>query len=169
MPQTLFVIGAIAGVTLSGLLACTIVNDNLKFWPTPGRGSWQSLVFWSLFRSLNVITLGLAFLDWQRWEGFPPERILGAGVALLGFCLYFWACYALGRKNLYCGREGLVTGGLYSWTRNPQYATAIPANLGLSAASSSSSSIDRRPCSFGFTLTNFSPVWRNNDSSSISG
>ena len=138
MSGLVLVIGIIAGVTLSGLLACTIVNKELKVWPTPGKGSWQSRVFWSLFRTLNVATLALAFLDWQHWDGFSLERGLGATLAIACFALYGWACYALGRRNLYCGRDGLVTGGIYSWTRNPQYATAIPAYLGLAVASASS-------------------------------
>ncbi len=138
MSGLVLVIGVIAGVALSGLLACTIVNKGLKVWPTPGKGSWQSRVFWSLFRTLNVATLALAFLDWQRWDGFSLERGLGATLAIACFALYGWACYALGRRNLYCGRDGLVTGGIYSWTRNPQYATAIPAYLGLAVASASS-------------------------------
>ncbi len=137
MSGLVLVIGVIAGVTLPGLLACTIVNRELKFWPTPGKGSWQSRVFWTLFRTLNVATLALAYLDWQRWDGFSLERGLGATVAILCFALYGWGLYALGRRNLYCGRDGLVTGGIYSWTRNPQYATAIPAYLGLAVASHS--------------------------------
>ncbi len=135
MSGLVLVIGVIAGVTLSSLLACTIVNKELKFWPTPGKGSWQSRVFWTLFRSLNVATLALAYLDWQPWDGFSLERGLCATLAIVSFTLYGWACYALGRRNLYCGRDGLVTGGIYSWTRNPQYATAIPAYLGLAVAS----------------------------------
>ena len=137
MPGLVLVIGIIAGVTLSGLLACTIVDKELKVWPTPGKGSWQSRVFWSLFRTLNVATLALAFLDWQRWEGFSLERGVGGSLAIGCFALYGWACYALGRRNLYCGCDGLVTGGIYAWTRNPQYATAIPAYLGLAVASDS--------------------------------
>jgi len=137
MSGLVLVIGVIAGVTLSGLLACTIVDRELKVWPTPGMGSWQSRVFWSLFRTLNIATLALAFLDWQRWEGFSLGRSFGATLAIGCFALYGWACYALGRSNLYCGRDGLVTRGIYSWTRNPQYATAIPAYLGLAVASDS--------------------------------
>jgi protein-S-isoprenylcysteine O-methyltransferase Ste14 len=131
------VAGIIAGVTLSGLLACTIVNDELKIWPTPGKGSWRSRIFWSLFRTLNVAALASAFLDWQSWDGFSLQRGIGASFAIVCFVLYGWACFALGRRNLYCGRDGLVTGGIYSWTRNPQYATAIPAYLGLAVASDS--------------------------------
>ena len=114
MSGLVLVIGIIAGVTLSGLLACTIVDKELKVWPTPGKGSWQSRVFWSLFRTLNVATLALAFLDWQRWEGFSLERGVGGSLAIVCFALYGWACYALGRRNLYCGRDGLVTGGIYA-------------------------------------------------------
>ena len=106
MSELVLVIGAIAGVTLSGLLACTIVKKELQFWPTPGKGSWQSRVFWALFRTLNVSTLALAYLDWQRWDGFSLERGLGATLAILGFALYGWAVYALGRRNVYCGRDG---------------------------------------------------------------
>jgi protein-S-isoprenylcysteine O-methyltransferase Ste14 len=137
MSGLVLVLGIMAGVTLSGLLACTIVNEELKIWPTPGKGSWQSRIFWTLFRTLNVATLALAFLDWQPWEGFSLERGLGATLSIASFALYGWACYALGRRNLYCGRAGLVTGGIYSWTRNPQYAAAIPAYLGLAVASNS--------------------------------
>jgi protein-S-isoprenylcysteine O-methyltransferase Ste14 len=137
MSGLVLVIGVIAGVTLSTLLACTILDKGLKFWPTPGKGSWQSRLFWTLFRTLNVATLALAFLDWQRWDGFSLGRGLGATLAVVAFALYGWACYALGRRNLYCGRDGLVTGGIYSWTRNPQYATAIPAYIGLAVASDS--------------------------------
>ena len=99
----MLVIGVIAGVTLSGLLACTMVDKEFEVWPTPGKGSWQSRVFWSLFRTLNVATLALAFLDWQRWEGFSLERGLGATLAIVCFALYGWACYALGRRNLSAG------------------------------------------------------------------
>lgn len=141
MPQPLFEFGAVIGLTLSGLLACTIGNDGFRFWPTPGKGTWQSRVFWSLFRGLNVTALALCLLDWQRWEGVPLDRIIGLSVAIPGFGLYLWACLTLGRKNLYCGRDGLVTEGIYSWTRNPQYATAIPAYLGLAAASHSAAAL----------------------------
>jgi protein-S-isoprenylcysteine O-methyltransferase Ste14 len=137
MTEPLVVFGAITGGALVSLLAWTNLSEKFRFWPTPGKGTWQSLVFWCLFRSLNVATLALAFLDWRRWEGLQLERIAAVALAIASFSLYFCACYALGRKNLYCERDGLVTGGIYSWTRNPQYATAIPAYLGLAIASGS--------------------------------
>jgi protein-S-isoprenylcysteine O-methyltransferase Ste14 len=137
MPDTLFELGIVLGVTLSGLLLLTVASEKFQFWPTPGNETWQGLLFWGLFRGLNVTTLALAAVCWQPWQEFSALRSLGAGLAMVCFALYFWALHALGRANLYCGREGLVTDGIYAWTRNPQYATAIPAYLGLAIASSS--------------------------------
>lgn len=137
MAQLVLAIGLTAGVVLPVLLGATILNKDLRFWPTPGEGSWQSRLFWTLFRTLNVATLSLAVLDWRPSDTVSFERGLGAAIAIVSFALYGWACFALGRRNLYCGRDGLVTGGIYSWTRNPQYATAIPAYLGLALAANS--------------------------------
>jgi protein-S-isoprenylcysteine O-methyltransferase Ste14 len=133
----LLAIGAVAGVALIVLLTWTRLDPALRFWPAPRRRSWQSVLFWTLFRTLNVAALAVAALGWERWDGLSPDRLLGAAVAVAGGALYGLACYALGRSNLYCGQDGLVTQGIYRWTRNPQYATAIPAFLGLALASRS--------------------------------
>lgn len=131
----LLALGGAAGVTLIGLLIWTSLDPNRSFWPAPSHWSWQSLLFWGLFRTLNISALALAAIDWQTWHGLSADRLVGGAVALLGGGLYLAACYALGRGNLYCGKDGLVTHGMYRWTRNPQYATAIPAYLGLALAS----------------------------------
>ncbi len=135
MSESLLVLGIILGLTLSGLLVCAIACEKFKFWPTPGKGTWQSLLFWSLFRGLNVTTLTMGFVCFQPWQDFYPERVAASGIAILCGLLYVLALHALGRTNVYCGRDGLVTGGIYAWTRNPQYATAIPAFLCLAVAS----------------------------------
>jgi protein-S-isoprenylcysteine O-methyltransferase Ste14 len=137
MLDTLFELGIALGLLLSGLLFCAVASEKFQFWPTPGNGSWQGLLFWGLFRGLNVSTLALAAISWQPWEEFSVLRSLGAVLSAVCFALYFWALHVLGRANVYCGREGLVTDGIYAWTRNPQYATAIPAYLGIAIASSS--------------------------------
>jgi protein-S-isoprenylcysteine O-methyltransferase Ste14 len=135
MSVPLLAIAAAAGVILILLTFLTRIYQDLRFWPTPKPWGWQSLLFWTLFRTLNLTTFALAALDWQRWQGLPPDRLFGAGVAITGAVPYGLSCYALGRGNVYCGRDGLVTKGIYRWTRNPQYATAIPAYLGLALAS----------------------------------
>jgi protein-S-isoprenylcysteine O-methyltransferase Ste14 len=49
-----------------------------------------------------------------------------AASAILGV-IYLSALIALGRKATYCQASGLETSGIYRWTRNPQYTTAIAA------------------------------------------
>ena len=78
MSETLLVLGIILGLTLSGLLVCTIACEKFKFWPTPGKGTWQSLLFWGLFRGLNVTTLTMGFVCFQPWQDFYPERVARA-------------------------------------------------------------------------------------------
>jgi protein-S-isoprenylcysteine O-methyltransferase Ste14 len=137
MFASLLATDAAAGAILTTLLLLTSLHPSLRIWPPPSPWGWRSLLFWSLFRTVNVTALALTLLDWQRWSGLSLERWLGLGVALAGAGLYGFACWELGRGNLYCGREGLVTHGIYRWTRNPQYATAIPAYLGVALASHS--------------------------------
>jgi protein-S-isoprenylcysteine O-methyltransferase Ste14 len=137
MAVPLLATGVAAAVTLIAFLIWTRLHPALRFWPTPRPWGWQGLLFWTLFRTLNISALALAALDWQPWKATSPDRWLGVALALAGAALYGTACYALGRGNLYCGKDGLVTNGIYRWTRNPQYATAIPAYLGLALASHS--------------------------------
>lgn len=133
----LLALGAASGITLILLLVWTRLRPALRFWPTPRPWSWQGIVFWSLFRILNLGAIAVSLLDWHDWTGLSPDRLAGVALALAGAALYGVAVHALGRGNLYCGKEGLVTGGVYGWTRNPQYAAAIPAYLGLALASQS--------------------------------
>jgi protein-S-isoprenylcysteine O-methyltransferase Ste14 len=48
-------------------------------------------------------------------------------------CGYF----NLGLGNTYCGADGLVTGGLYRFSRNPQYTASIIGLIGLSLGANS--------------------------------
>ena len=58
-----------------------------------------------------------------------------AAVSMMAGIAYLYALWSLGRKATYCQASGLATDGVYRWTRNPQYATAIVAfgALGLAA------------------------------------
>ena len=127
--------GTVAGVILVPLLAATALFPRFRIWPTPGPGTWQSLVFWTSFRTLNLAAIGIAVFS--RAGTFAlPEVVRAAGLLVLfsALALYLTACFTLGKENTYCERSGLVTAGIYRWTRNPQYATIIPLYLGLAVA-----------------------------------
>lgn len=130
-----FGVGVIAAAALVPLLIRTIVDPSARIWPTPGPGSWQGCVFWPLFRSLNVLAFVTAILDREQWLGTPAWLRLIALAACGGLGIfYLYSIFVLGRSNTYCGREGLVARGVYRWTRNPQYAAAIPMFVTLAVA-----------------------------------
>ena len=129
MPEIADAILLVGGVAASALLPALL--GGLKWpdrgvWPAPPVGSARSFAFWSLFRTLNVATLALAaFRPAEMQPQFWQIAAL-AGSAVFG-ALYARTLWELGRDATYCRASGLATGGVYRWTRNPQYAAAIVA------------------------------------------
>ncbi|HEX7532084.1 MAG TPA: PEMT/PEM2 methyltransferase family protein [Methyloceanibacter sp.] len=134
----IFAAGLAAGVTLDLLLLSTLIAPPFCIWPTPEPGSWQSLTFWGLFRGAWIATFVTAALDWNStplldWTRFIPGLPLG----LIGLGITICGYFNLGLGNTYCGSDGLVTGGLYRFSRNPQYTASIVGLIGLSIGANS--------------------------------
>ena len=126
MPAALFTIGALVAVALLGLLIATLLHPPLRIWPTPGPASWQSYVFWVLFRSLNVLCFAVAVVEPGGYFGLPPGlRLLAFALLVISIALFVYAFRVLGRDNSYGAQDGLVTAGIYRWSRNPQNAMLI--------------------------------------------
>jgi protein-S-isoprenylcysteine O-methyltransferase Ste14 len=130
-------LGITAGATLTALLIINLRHRQLALWPTQPSPSWQGATFWSLFRGLNISALALAAIDWQPMNEGDIVRLVAAAAALLGGLTYVSACILLGRVNLYGGKAGLVADGVYAWSRNPQYALAMPSYILLAVAAQS--------------------------------
>jgi protein-S-isoprenylcysteine O-methyltransferase Ste14 len=133
----LIVAGAISALLLiAGMIAGRVRRD-WRIWPAPPVGSLKSFGFWTLFRTLNVAVLILAAERFLTTLAGPtaPLRIALAAVSFAAGLAYVYTLWSLGRKATYCQASGLETSGIYRWTRNPQYATAILAfaTLGLAA------------------------------------
>ncbi len=130
MATALSGLGAITGVTLLSLLLLTIRGGRLRIWPTPGPGSWQAYTFWPLFRGLNVLCFATALAnllgDRTVCLGLPVWlRIIAFGLLVASVALFVYAFRMLGRDNSYGAQDGLVTGGIYQWSRNPQNAMLV--------------------------------------------
>ena len=135
---SIFAAGLVAGVALDLLLVRTLVSPGFRIWPTPEPGSWQSLTFWGLFRGGMVATFLVAALDWNGAALLDGSRFLvGAPLFLIGFGLTVCGYFNLGLGNTYCGAEGLVSHGLYRFSRNPQYASSIAGLAGLAICANS--------------------------------
>src|SRR5690349_10787883 len=103
-----------------------MLSPPVRIWPTPGPGSWQSYVFWPLFRGLNVLCFAMAMTDRAGFFGLPVWlRALGAAGLVGSVALFVYSFRVLGRDNSYGAQDGLVTGGIYRWTRNPQNAMLV--------------------------------------------
>jgi len=133
-----FAAGLIAGTTLDLLLLRTYYAPPFRIWPTPEPGSWQSLTFWGLFRGGMVLTFAVALLDWNSAGLLAASRyLIGLPLFLVGFGITVCGYFNLGLGNTYCGAEGLVSHGLYRYSRNPQYASSIVGLTGLAICANS--------------------------------
>src|SRR5262245_4883419 len=137
--RLLFVVAGLVATALIGLLLVTLARPNLRIWPTPGAGSWQSYVFWPLFRSLNVLSFGVAALTYQVPLLALPQwlRLVALGLLVVSIAFFLHAFLLLGRNNSYGAQDGLVTTGVYRWTRNPQNSTLIVVYACLAVAANS--------------------------------
>ena len=128
----------VAALVLAVLMLATIVSDNFRLWPTPGKNSWQNYTFWPLFRTsmggLPVAAILLADLSGPQWW---LQLLVGILMIVVGFGLTFYAYFDLGIENTYGADESLVTDGLYRYSRNPQYVASIIGYIGIGAAAGS--------------------------------
>lgn len=132
----LFLIALAALAALSSLLLLTIRTDLVALWPVPGPNSWQGWVFWPLFRTGLGLTILLGALEALTVAPGWPLAI-GLPLALTGLGVTVYGYFDLGLRNTYCADAGLVTSGLYGYSRNPQYLASILGYLGLAIAADS--------------------------------
>jgi len=138
MTHLTFACGLTAGLLLNLLLLRTLFAPPFRIWPTPEPGSWQTLTFWGLFRGGMVATFVVAVLDWNSTPLLDWTRfIVGVPLGLTGLLITVCGYFNLGLGNTYCGEDGLVTGGLYRFSRNPQCAASIVGLIGLSIGANS--------------------------------
>ncbi len=133
-----FAAGLIVGLTLDLLLLRTLLAPPFRIWPAPEPRSWQSLTSWGLFRGGMVATFVVAVLDWNSTPLFDWTRfIVGVPLGLTGLAITVCGYVNLGLSNTYCGSDGLVSHGLYRFSRNPQYTASIVGLIGLSIGANS--------------------------------
>jgi len=138
MTLLIFACGLTAGVVLDLLLLRTLLAPPFRIWPTPEPGSWQSLTFWGLFRGSWLATFVIAAFDWNAVPLLDWTRyIVALPLGLAGLFITVRGYFNLGFGNTYCGADGLVTGGLYRFSRNPQYTASMVGLIGRSLGANS--------------------------------
>jgi len=121
-----FIVAAAALIILDLLLLVTVFSRSFKLWPTPSAISWQHYTFWPLFRGGLGLTMLYALMT-AHWPDSSEALRFSTGMicvlAGLGFTVYGY--FDLGIENTYGADDGLITNGLYRYSRNPQYVASI--------------------------------------------
>jgi protein-S-isoprenylcysteine O-methyltransferase Ste14 len=109
-----------------------------RFWPPPGRISWQYWLTWTAFYLVFGLNTALLILNWNAWVFEGNVRFMvGLPLALLGALLVSWGIVTLGTQNTSGLKAGFVSAGPYRFTRNPQYLGDIIVFFGLSIIANS--------------------------------
>lgn len=125
-------------LALAASLVVTLVDPTRRVWPPPVRASWQFYFTW-VGTSLHLGgTFLLGVLGWGSLELPVWLRLVGGALLAVGLPAALLGSRALsGGATLGLGGD-LVRGGLYRFSRNPQYvgSLAVLAGWALLAASS---------------------------------
>ena len=134
--NTALVICLASALALSSLLAWNLWKPSFGFWPA--ASGWEHHLAFGLFRVFCGMTVVFALLEIavHGW-GFWVRYAIGVPIMVLAFGVTLWGYRFLGIDNTYCESDGLVTGGMYAYSRNPQYVTSVLATVGLGIASGS--------------------------------
>jgi protein-S-isoprenylcysteine O-methyltransferase Ste14 len=85
-----------------------------------------------------VAAFVVAILDWNSAGPLDASRyLIGLPLFLVGFGITVFGYFNLGLSNTYCGADGLISHGLYRFSRNPQYASSIAGLIGLAICANS--------------------------------
>lgn len=130
------VLGVITGMTLAGLLLVNLRRPHLGLWPA--EAGWREALMLWLFRAYCLAMIGSALATLAiHGTGAWPRYAIGLPLMLGAYAFSIWAYRRLGRENTYFGNEGLVTGGVYAYSRNPGYVASVAAALGLAIVAAS--------------------------------
>ncbi|OIQ32271.1 MAG: heavy metal resistance protein CzcN [Alphaproteobacteria bacterium MedPE-SWcel] len=131
---TLHDIALVAALVFAAALAAhlglSLRRPDLGLWPA--AAGWRHHLAFGLFRVFCGATVVFALAEigvngWGHWLRY----LIGLPVMIAAFGITLWGYRFLGLDNTYCDTGGLVTGGMYEYSRNPQYVTSVLATIGL--------------------------------------
>ena len=123
-------VAILAAILLAAHLSLSLKCPSLGLWPA--ADGWRHHLAFGLFRVFCGATVVFALTEigvngWGHWLCYA----VGLPLMVMAFGITLWGYRILGLDNTYCDTGGLVTGGMYEYSRNPQYVTSVLATVGL--------------------------------------
>ena len=131
-------LNSLATRTTNAMLLYSIARPSQRIWPPPAQQTWQYYVVWLLTLVSYGGFIAVGILDWNGLN-WPLSIRWPIGVVLItvGNVLAWVGVRQLSMKTTSGDSGPLVTGGLYRFSRNPQYIGDICIIAGWAVLSAS--------------------------------
>jgi len=131
-------VGLLAGGYMFAILAWSIIRPDKRLWPPKEATDAVKLRAWATTILIFAAALALGLMDWNRF-GWPNLARWGIGLPLIviGNLVVWRGVHVIGMAATSGEATGLKTGGLYKWSRNPQYMADVTILIGWGVLSAS--------------------------------
>ncbi len=127
---------AVSGAAFAAILLLAlgqVTTGKPAFWPPEHAGSWSHRLFRGLFRlGVYPLVLAGAATIYAQAGTLSLARVIADGALVLtGFAVAFHATAKMGWANAFGEAKGLVTDGVFSYSRHPVYVATWVGLAGL--------------------------------------
>lgn len=132
------IVGMMAGAYMLGILLWSIVRPERRIWPPDNATTAIKVRVWVMTVLIFVAAFLLGVLDWGRFQ-WPAFVRFGMGLPLiiLGNFLVWRGVHKIGMAATSGEATGLITNGIYNYSRNPQYVADMTILVGWGVLSAS--------------------------------
>ncbi len=123
-------IGFSAALALMTAILWSLAYPNLRLWPPSKSTIVSKLTVWGLTLVLFGSAILLGINDWNSLEWGSARWVLGTPLLVFGNVVVWRGVAEIGLDATSGDATGLETGGLYQYSRNPQYLADIAILVG---------------------------------------
>lgn len=109
-----------------GILLWSVAHPERRIWPPENATTAIKIRVWLMTILIFIAAFVLGVLDWNSFD-WPAYLKWGFGLPLIiiGNLVVWRGVHKIGMAATSGEATGLITDGLYNWSRNPQYVADI--------------------------------------------
>lgn len=120
------------------MLFWSYVYPHRRVWPPKEPTAANKFRVWFMTITIFAAAFALGLLDWNRFGWSPAVRWpIGLSLILIGNLVVWRGVLKIGLAATSGEATGLITSGLYGWSRNPQYVADMAILIGWGILSAS--------------------------------